>query len=181
MGCHTWFYKLAHQPTEEEKIAVFIEKEKLFRGKVEEALSNGGFTYRGGKEWYPFGDEAEAREHLELLDWFIENAPRYMEFKKDYDSIDWDSETPMTKEQELYAAVDDYDDGFMTIKHDGKYYVNVPEYVDVFRYHEYGKVLCSKEETYALLEDEKCVKYDRTYECVDEFWEKYPDGIIELG
>ena len=184
MGCHTWFYKLIdEQPTKEEKVRSFVEREKRFRSKIEEALSNGGFFYRDGKDWYPFEDEEEAREHLQLLDWFIENSSRYEEFKDDYDSIDWNSSEPITKEQELYAAVDDYspDDLEMVFKYNGKYYENLPEYGDVFRYHEYGKVLESKEATYELLENEACWKDERTYERVDEFWEKYPDGIIALG
>jgi hypothetical protein len=89
----------------------------------------------------------------------------------------------LTKEQELYAAVENYsrDELEMVIKYNGKYYENLPEYGDAFRYHEYGKVLESKETTYELLEKAGCWKDDRTYKRVDEFWEKYPDGIIELG
>ena len=184
MGCHTWFYKLIdEQPTKEEKVRSFVERSSIFRDKCCEALKNGGFSHRNGKDWYPFEDEEEARWHLQLLDWFIENASRYEEFKDDYDSIDWNSGETMTKEQELYAAVEDYsrDELEMVIKHNGKYYENLPEYGDAFRYHEYGKVLVSKEATYELLENKACWKDGRTYERVDEFWEKYPDGIIELG
>ena len=184
MGCHTWFYKLIdEQPTKEEKVRSFVERSSKFRDKCCEALKNGGFSYRDGKDWYPFEDEEEAREHLQLLDWFVENAYRYEEFKVDYDSIDWNSGTPMTKEQELYAGVEDYsrDELNMVFKHNGKYYENLPEYGDVFRYREYGKILESKGATYELLEKDGCWKDGRTYELVDEFWEKYPDGIIELG
>ena len=189
MGCHTWFYKkLEQQPTKEEKINCFIEREKRFRAKVMDALENGGFSYGGDeRDWYPFEDAEEAREYIELVDWKIENAPRYEDFREDYESIDWYraacSNSCLSREQELYSGVEDYrynDDVIMT-KHNGEYYVEVEGYGDVFRYHEYGRVITSKEETYALLEEDNCVKYDNTYERVDDFWEKYPDGIIELG
>jgi hypothetical protein len=183
MGCHTWFYKLIdEQPTKEEKVRSFVERSLKFRGKLAEALKNGGFSYRDGLDWYPFEGKDEALEYLSDLDWKIENAPRYEDFKSDYESIDWNSGVPMTREQELYAAVEHYEPGdLMTIEVNGKYYENVPEFGDVFRYHEYGKVLASKEETYKLLESDACWKDDRTYERVDAFWERYPDGIIKLG
>ena len=183
MGCHTWFYKLIdEQPTKEEKVRSFVERFSKFRDKCREALKNGGFSYRDGLDWYPYEDRKEVVKYLERLDWMIENASRYEDFKKDYDSIDWHSCVPMTKEQELYAAVDYYSqDDSIVIKHDGKYYMNVPAYGDAFRFHEYGKVLESKDATYKLLENETCWKDGRTYDLVDEFWEKYPDGIIELG
>ena len=183
MGCHTWFYKLLEkQPTKEEKIHSFIKHSSEFCDKCKEALKNGGFIYNNKKDWYPFDSEEEVSEHINMLNWMIENAPKYEEFKSNYDSIDWNSDIPLTKEQQLYIDVENYTlDNAMVISHAGKYYENLSNYTDVFRYHEYGKILTSKEETYELLESNNCWKDDKTYEYVNEFWEKYPDGIIELG
>lgn len=184
MGCHTWFYKrLENQPTREEKIRSCVEHDERFRTQINDALKNGGFVYRTEKTWYPFESEEKAREHVDLLDWRIANASHYEDFKADYDAIDWNSGEALTREQELYAAVEDYTplEFGDVVCHKGVYYENVPEYGDVFRYYEYGKVLESKEAMYELLENEGCWKDDRTYKRVGEFWEKYPDGIIELG
>ena len=184
MGCHTWFYRrMEHQPTREDKIRACVAGDERFKAKIEEALANGGFVYRGEKRtWYPFGSEEEARERVGLLEWRIANACRYEDFKEAYDSIDWGSSEPLTREQELYAAVEHYKPGdLMAIEINGKYYENVPEFGDVFRYHEYGKVLESMDETHALLNTLGYHEGDGVWKRVDVFWDRYPDGIIEFG
>lgn len=183
MGCHTWFYKkIEPQPTRDDKISAFVKRRKNFRDKCVKALENKGFQYQDEKSWYPFYSELEVLERINLIDWQLENVDHYDDYKFDVDTLT--DEQNLTKEQELYCDVESYGyNAFSTntTEHKGIYYEEVDHYFDAFRFHDYGRVLESKSETYKLLENENCKKWDDTYNLIDEFWQKYPDGIIELG
>jgi hypothetical protein len=58
------------------------------------------------------------------------------------------------------------------------------EFHDVFRTSDYdGAELYSLKETIDYISDEKngCLIMENTVELLNEFWDKYPEGVIEFG
>ena len=70
------------------------------------------------------------------------------------------------------------------VEHNGVYYEEVESYYDIFRIRSYPKkVLLSKEETlrYITNTEREIVMYEDSVDLLEEFWEKYPNGMITFS
>lgn len=196
MGCHTWFYKkVKNQPTDEDKIRFFKERQTKWLNLLETAVKDGGFkySYTDELEWYPYNNADEASKDIEKVKWMLENVDHFKDFEENYKM----DEFLETKESELYYTVvyvwkapidenskpvfedDDVDD--LTVYRNGIYYSSVHRYDDCFRYHKYDTEVNSKETTFKLIEDNNIKITDDTRNKLEEFWTLYPDGLIMFG
>jgi len=65
---------------------------------------------------------------------------------------------------------------------DGVWYETIDEFFDVFRSNKWETILKSREETLEFVGVEGNVRLgEDSLKKLEEFWKKYPDGLIELG
>lgn len=166
MGCHTWFYKKIETPTIDEIKSVLIS-----RWKHELDFLNKLINDRSSID-------------PELLEAYPEWTVEYAEKSKVY----WETaittiDSRLIDEELCDLYCDSVDD--ITIYVDGRgWFSEVDEFHDVFRKYGYpDDMLFSFEQTmdYINNPDNKCETYDYTEKTLKEFWEKYPDGLIEFG
>ena len=175
MGCHTWSY--VHIPSEADKWA--HDYKDAFIEEVEKVPTYDEITAE---------DIKLAKELEELVkNTPIKDIPKLLEEKQEDDRC-YDL---------MIGCVSLSDYGLFEI-HNGKiyrdpHYLNLEHgYHDMFRIYDYEAQPCySLEETLKRCEEHN-LNWDERYQCypdilvndkkmVYEFWEKYPDSIIEFG
>lgn len=164
MGCHTWFYKVAEKQytiDEFKKLIVDMLNDNI---DLANQLSNGKLD-KDIAEAYPEWD-------ADLGD----------ASKKKYESMQNDIKTNDYTLKQLY---DQYFDMMYEeiLLHNGLFYEET-EYHDLFRVTGYPQSrLTTKDETFNFINDltNNCTIYDKTTKLLEEFWMKYPDGLIEFG
>lgn len=175
MGCHTWAY--VHIPSEADKWAK--EYKDAFIKEMKKVPTYDEITEE---------DKKLAKELAELVkNTPIKDIPKLLEEKQVIDEC-YDL---------MIGCVSLGDYGLFEI-HDGKiyrdpYYLNLEHsYHDMFRIYDYEAQPCySLEETLKRCEEHHLNWNERNQYYPDvlvndkkllyEFWEKYPDGIIEFG
>ena len=186
MGCHSRFYKKVNpQPTREDKINQFIEQAAAWCKKIETALANNGFDLEDEDTWYPFESKQTAQENLEKYRWMINNAYHY----EDYANIKSDNDKTLSKEEQLYMDIEDWQAPFedgkgynsLTIQINGVYYSHVGKYYDIFRYNNYDTYVSSEDEMWNLITSNDIIINDDVKSKLKEFWTLYPDGVIYFG
>lgn len=185
MGCHTWFYKKIQDPSSEEINATVkdrCEKELEFLDKL-------------------INRRNEIDE--ELLECYPEWTPEWATVMKDawnkiYHFVDG-GELNIKELPEAFNAF--FDEGMsrdsilaflyemwtpeLTNFVEGKgWFEDTDEFHDVFRKYGYpDDMLFSLQETldYIANPDNECTTYEWTNRRLNEFWEKYPNGMIQFG
>jgi hypothetical protein len=183
MGCHTWFYKKIDSPSDKEiKSAVkekceneiqFLEQLIHQRDEIDKDLLDAypEWTSEWAAEVKPHWERIIAFTNGEKID--LTKFPEFF-FEDDYPEEDIISELYSSWKPELTRYVS------------GKGFYENTEFHDVFRKYGYPEDrLFSMEETMKYIEDPKngCVVKDHesAKEMLQEFWKKYPDGMIQFG
>lgn len=156
MGCHTWFFKKENLTLEECKKVVIKNLNSGLEYASDCLLEKNHkilFIEQEIKDWIKYNNR--------LLEWI---------------SKDWLQESCYR----LLTNINFYD------KKTKNYYVtneSLPH--DIFRIGDYPEdKLFSLEETFIFIENnkEKIHRYNKNWQKrLEEFWEKYPDGMIEFG
>lgn len=185
MGCHTWFYKKIQEPSAKEvrnTVKDRCEKELSFLDRlINDRSSIDADLLEAYPEWttewtlimkdawqriYTFanGGDLNINELPEVFHRFFDN-------NLDRDSILEHLYVMWTNELTEYVK--------------GKgWYVDTDEFHDIFRRGGYpDDRLFSLEETLAYIQNPEngCTTYDWTEQRLEEFWKKYPDGMIDFG
>lgn len=170
MGCHTWFKKRIKSPTIEEMKEVIgkFYKQEIF--SYESALS---------------GEDLEEREFIRE---FIEGED---ELTNDVDEfcreqiLDLNRRSNPEDVEKLkleYIGVVNLINGKILFEFDGVWYETIDEFFDVFRSSKWETILKSREETLEFVGvDGNARLAEDSLQKLEEFWKKYPDGLIELG
>ncbi len=171
MGCHTWFYQRIERDIEEAAELALKELNQNVMFLKEMILD----------DFYE--DDIELNKSLietnkclidRIEDYLvIENLPRYKYIMEETEAnlveeIIWEYQP---------ENINEY------ISEKG-YFVEVDDFHDVFRKYGYpDDKLFSLEETLAYINNPKneCILYEKSIEHLKEFWEKYPDGMINFG
>lgn len=167
MGCHTWFYKKTDTASDDEIKKIMLE--------------------RCGNEIDFLDRLINKRESIDkdLLEGYPEWTPEWAENQKPFwlDLIESTKNNTITKD-ELYDYYSSWSDG-LTVYVDGKgFYVECGDFHDEFRKYGYpDDKLFSLRETLDYINNpqNECTVYENTIERLNEFWETYPDGLIEFG
>jgi len=158
MGCHTWFYRKKERNQKEAKqscLRLLRKSEKLNLN----ILTDGNYK---GLDWSNW-TESELIKH----DSYLKRQIR------------------MVKNNFCQRAVWNHqDDKNLTEYIDGKGFYMETGFHDTFRKYGYPEdKLFSLQETLDYINNPKndCTIYENTIERLKEFWDKYPDGMIEFG
>ena len=158
MGCHTWFYRKIERTQEEAKqncLRGLRKSEKLNLN----ILANRNYNGLDWSDW----TESELIKHDSCL-------------KRQIRMVD--------NNFCQRAVWNHQDDENLTEYVDGKGFYMETGFHDIFRKYGYPEdKLFSLQETlnYINNPENACVTYDKTFERLNEFWNKYPDGMIEFG
>ena len=157
MGCHTWFNKRVDRNLEEAK-ANFLRNISKAKETNESVLIDKHFD---GINWTDYASDEDLIESIKRLSKTLEDFHNGLL----PESVIWENQL----------------DGQYV---DGKgFYIHV-DYHDVFRKYGYPEdKLFSLQETLDYINDPKneCVINDTTVKILEEFWKKYPDGMIYFG
>jgi len=181
MGCHTWFYKKAESPSNDEMRSVIkdrCEKEIDFLNRL---IHHRNEINQDLLEAYPEWTS----------EWAADLIPKWEKLLSFANGCDIDlSEFP------AYFFEDDYSKDVLIeelyaswtgqVYVSGRGFFKEADYHDVFRKYGYpDDRLFSLEETLAYIDDPEkaCSVHDREWTLItlNEFWEKYPDGMICFG
>ena len=167
MGCHTWGYNKWEGVSREEGIrniklrisaeCDFCERLKNHRETIDADLLE---TYT---EWTP--------------EYAIEKIKYWEDLRNKLDEMTDTEIFNMYLRMDLLDEVVDYVEG-------KGWYKEVEGFWDPFRHLNFSEAqLFSLQETLDFMHDPKnqCIVYDYSYDQVNEFWEKYPDGMIDFG
>lgn len=160
MGCHTWFYRKIERTQEEARESC------LKKLRYEEELNLNILQDRDykGINWNNWSDDmllkrdAIIKRHIKMVE---NNANLKAIWYHQYESL---------------TILTDYVEG------KGLYFET--EYHDTFRRYNYSDdKLFSLEETIAYIRNptNECEFNDNTFTRLKEFWNKYPDGMIQFG
>lgn len=166
MGCHTWFYnKIDTPPYEEIKevvIKVYQDNIDLFNKWIDNPLCDEYVEMCSVYTEYTIDKIKKWRDLNIRLVRIIKNnyckkavLNRYCIYNKD-----------------------------LIVNINGELYKNVKEYHDSFRKYGYpDDMLFSLEETidYINNPNNECYLYDYSIKKISEFWDKYPNGMIDFG
>ena len=159
MGCHTWFYRKIERTQEEAKQSCLqnLKRSRNLAWKI----------YKNPTSYYGINWETTKEEQL----YYIKYLNRQIR---------------MVSNNLCSRAVwDRQNDEDLTEYIEGKgLYIEDTGFHDVFRKYGYpDDKLFSLQETlnYINNPENACVTYDKTFERLNEFWNKYPDGMIEFG
>ena len=176
MGQHTWFYRRIAQPS-------LNKKKKVVKRKATEKV-----------QYY--------NSLIELFNNPNTNNSRYEFFKTNYPNLNISNLTIVRDEYELVIYNIDilkekklndlYSELAKIPNYEGIFYKEKPEYFDIFKTNKrnldntyLNKIIKSKEECFDWIENpHNQVYFKDKIECLiklDEFWNKYPDGIIVFG
>ena len=202
MGCHTWFYK-AKQITNEDyqkaKIVVIkqLEEHKNYCIKVNKFYNS--ITFKESilsakntltdikqiiiKSKEIFGDVW--KDDLYFID-FMNYSPNYIKDIINTPKVCDRQINAIKKNYYKCAVIMRYFDSYEIDKKNNKIYIGVDDFHDVFRKYGYpDDKLFSYDETIKYIENEKneCYVRDKehTYKQLKDFWDKYPDGMINFG
>jgi len=158
MGCHTWFYRKIERTQEEAKQSCLrgLRKSEKLNLNI---LANRNYNGLDWSDW----TESELIKHDSYLKRQIK----------------------MVKNNFCQRAVWNHqNDGNLTEYIDGKGFYMEIGFHDTFRKYGYPEDrLFSLQETldYINNPENDCTIYENTIERLKEFWNKYPDGMIEFG
>ena len=165
MGCHTWAYKRIESPSFEEMKEFVL---KVYKDSIE-----------GLQKWI---DNPQDEEYLDMFksyrDWTIEFIKYWQEAEKRRVRL---IEGGFCK-QAVINKYCEYSDGIVD-HYNGNFYKEIG-FHDMFRKYGYPQdKLFSLEETLAYINnpENECVINDNTFKWLEEFWAKYPDGMIDFG
>ncbi len=190
MGCHTWGYrKISPQPTKEQITKAFKELFQRMIDNCKGILSNKHFNYDDDNSIYKSQEEAE--QDLKNLQWFLENCEHSDDYKVNYENDLKNNDGELSIESELYELKHDlsiFDETISPLRiFDEKtnaYYIETEDYYkdNMFRCYDWNQEnLHSREETLKLIENNNNTVEDVNIDKVNEFWDKYPDGLIDFG
>lgn len=183
MGCHTWFYiPIEFEITEKEVLDQYRKTAEWSYTLAVKELKLRGVNFVYDTEVY---DElAISNKHVERLrytwtDSSIDDIKEHMKVHLDsYYSLD----TPEGI-QDAYNSYE-FDDGIIRY-YNGKFYEHTKDSpYDLFRVGNYPEiVLTSYVDAIEYIKslDDKVIVYDFTYEKLQEFFNTYPEGIIDFG
>lgn len=169
MGCHTWFYKELKKPD----LTNFEIKNKIINNIENVTLP---FLNKLLKETSDKKEEIELKEEIYLTKIHLKQIID-ISLKDEY--------------KLLHAYYDMLDINFTS--YNGKFYENT-EYQDIFRHRNYeAPTLTSLNDTLEFIKihnckgncyfdkNDKLINEEINFDKLKEFWNKYPNGIIEFG
>jgi hypothetical protein len=182
MGCHTWFYKKAKDPSDDvmrsvikdrcEKEIDFLNRLIHHRNEIDQDLLE---SY---PEWTPEW-ATESKEFWTRLAGFLDGG-ELTESDKERLNIHLDIDVDSSLIHELYA----FWSSSLTVYVKDKGFYDEAEFHDAFRRGGYpDDRLFSLEETLNYIKDpeNKCSVDDYTEDTLKRFWERHPDGMIQFG
>ena len=167
MGCHTWFYKKVKGPDTDkmyQTVVKRVQKEiEFLKRLIDDRESIDADLLEAYPEWTP----EFANQNIPIWQGILDQAlDRTLQFEK------------LCEYYEIWSP---------GLKHyvEGKgWFDEVDGFHDEFRKYGYpDDRLYSLEETLAYIEnpENNCTVYETTKRRLKEFWEKYPEGMIEFG
>ena len=159
MGCHTWFYRKIERTQEEAKQSCLIKlkRERNLCWKI----------YKNPTSYLGIDWNTTKNEQLEYISKY--NRKIKAVANNFYKRAVWNNQN----------------DKEITIYIDGKgLFIEDTGFHDLFRKGGYpGDMLFSLEETINYINDAEndCSVYPTTIQKLEEFWKKYPRGLIEFG
>lgn len=174
MGCHTWFSRKSSRTIEEAREIL------INRYKSDIKMLTEDFTTEDKIMLYEDFYESKLGEKTE------EEILLFYNNKIEFDIKVLHRKIQMVSKGLCNVAVMRHQPSLSYYFPDKGFFIGINEFHNCFRLHGYPEdSLFSKEETYKFLEDNKdnplLVIYDNTYEKLEEFWNKYPDGFIHFG
>lgn len=167
MGCHTWFYK----------------KFEINESKVLDDLKNCINTEV--QFFYDvIHDKPKVQEWLDkYYDIPYEEAYKNLHY---YEDLKHKIDNNLLSTVELYNTYSELgiQNDIVEYVEDKGWFIDVDEYHDLFRKGGYPEIkLFSLQETldYINNPDNFCTIYEYTLQGLNEFWNKYPDGMITFG
>lgn len=170
MGCHTWFKKKIETPT--------IEEMKRAIGEIYMSEILSYQSVLSGKDSV---EREFIREFIEGEDELTNDVDEFcreqiLDLKKRSNLKDIDA----LKSE--YTEAIHLNENRMICEIDGVWYETIDEFFDVFRSNKWETILKSREETLEFVGGEGNVRLgEDSLQKLEEFWKKYPDGLIELG
>jgi hypothetical protein len=163
MGCHTWCYTISNK-TEEEAKKIWIKelKENIHANKS--IISDKNW---GGINWLEYDEGVEGNDDRRKEE-IILSLEKIEEIGRGECST-----------KEIFINQPE-----LCVFHKGKFYVDVDDYHDLFRRGGYpDDILTSFDETRRYINDRSngCKTFDFTDGKIKEFWDKYPQGLIDFG
>ena len=165
MGCHTWAYKRIESPS--------FEKMKDFVLKIYKDSSD------NLQKWI---DNPQDEEYLDMFKHYKEWTIDYIKYWQETDKRRIRLIENGFCKQAIVNKYCSYSDGLIEC-YNGNFYKEIG-FHDMFRKYGYpDDKLFSLKETLDYINNplNKCIINDKTFEWLDEFWNKYPDGMIEFG
>jgi len=161
MGCHTWFYKKTEDPNLQQVVDELISLYQTEVDRLDKMAASPEYEKQG------------------LLE-------QVKSLKKAWEDDISKIESGLTPDVEIYEQWASSQSGDLLSWVDGKgLYISSDDLPhDLFRKYGYPEIkLFSLEETLSYIydKDNDCVIYEDTEESLRNFWEKYPDGMIEFG
>lgn len=182
MGCHTWFYKKIEGPTQESIVSVVkkrVSKELEFLNRL---INDRDSIDSDLLEAYPEWNKEYAEKNIPLWQTIYDFANGedidLSIFPEDF------FEEDVTKDTLLQSLYTSWVNKLTVFIKEKEWYEDVDDFHDLFRKYGYpDDMLFSLEETLEYINDPKneCTVYEYTENRLKEFWEKYPDGMIQFG
>ena len=166
MGCHTWFYKKITGPTKTEASLKVEEASKTEVEILQRLIDDRGSFDPDLLEAYTEWTPEYAQKNIPFWE------EQISKIQSGFFTEDWIFE----KYLELGIEIKDYVPG-------KGWYISSDELPhDLFRQGGYpDDTLHSLEETLAYIKKNNCTTYEYTENALEEFWTKYPDGMINFG
>lgn len=181
MGCHTWFFKKIESPTSEVIVKFVKERVSEELDFLNRLINDRESIDVDLLEIYPEWDIEYAKKNIPIWEAIYDFANGV---KIDF-SIFPEYFFPDVPEDELLESLySSFMPGIITFIKGRGWYSECDDYHDVFRKYGYPEnMIFSLEETLEYIKDPKneCVVYDYTERRIREFWEKYPNGMINFG
>lgn len=160
MGSHTWFYNKNNRTLEEAKDLYVknLEKDTEF---IKNILKDDNY---GGYDWKEYYEEMNIDNYEDFLNDQLKSNRNKINNINDL------------SEEQIYKSQTE-----TSIYVNGKFYTMVEDFHDLFRTNYNNTKLFSLEETLKFIKENNCSVYDYTEKRLKEFWNKYPNGVIDFG
>ena len=191
MGCLTWGYKRMNpQPTDAQltkKLKDYCIDNYNF---CKDIVINNKHVLDDKYEdpYYPFKTLDEAKKALIDYKWALDNCEHSDDYKANYENDIKNNVDPLSIEAELYIKkyspyCDENEPMIIYDEQTHAFYMETDEGYgnNMFRCYDWSQEnLHSREETLICIKENKNVE-DVNIDKINEFWDKYPDGLLDFG
>ena len=190
MGCLTWGYKRMNpQPTDEQLTKKLKDCCIDNYNFCKDIVKNNKHVLDDKYEdtYYPFKSLEHAKTELINYKWAVDNCEHSDDYKVNYENDIKNNVDPLSIEAELYIKKYSpyYEESLIIYdEQTHAFYMETDEGYgnNMFRCYDYSQEnLHSREETLALIENNNNTVDEVNIDKINEFWNKYPDGLIDFG